>query len=116
MTALSISSWNLSEKQRSRISAVCPLPSSEAAIYSSPIGGTGGDLYVFGLIRRTFICFYNISYLISFGTSFFEVNDLKFEIIALMGFTRLSEIRTPKTIERDEPVIKVKIMSIKAVL
>ncbi len=44
------------------------------------------------------------------------MNDLKFETIALMGFTRLSEIRTPKMIESEAPKKKVRIMSIKAVI
>jgi len=51
---LSISSWIFPEKQRSRSSTPCPFSSREPAIYSRPKGGTGEDLYLSGLINRTF--------------------------------------------------------------
>ena len=52
---LSMSSKMFSEKQRSRSLTPCPFSSRESAIYSRPKGGTGGDWYLLGFTRSTFI-------------------------------------------------------------
>ena len=54
-TALSKSLSMFSEKQRSIIFALCPSFSRQPAVYSNPMGGTGGDINLLGLTRRIFM-------------------------------------------------------------